>query len=105
MVGRKTDSGRLNRAIKRIAEWYRRNRHLPWKEQHQTLTAKLLGHFAYYGIPLNSTAITAFHHQVRRIWFTWLNRRSRQRDLNWQQFGDFLKRFPLPRARIVHSWS
>jgi hypothetical protein len=105
MVGRKTDGGRLNRAIKSIAEWCRKNRHLPWKEQHQAISLKLRGHFAYYGIPLNSAAIVTFHHQVRRIWFKWLNRRSRQRNLNWQRFGDFLKRFPLPRARIVHSWS
>jgi hypothetical protein len=82
MVGRKTDSGRLNRAVKRVAEWRRKNRHLPWKERLQTLTAKLIGHFAYYGIPLNSTAITAFHPRVRRIWFKWPNRRSRQGDLN-----------------------
>jgi group II intron reverse transcriptase/maturase len=105
MVGRKTDSGRLNRAIQRIREWCRKNRHLPWKEQHQALSLKLRGHCAYYGVPLNSTALAAFHHQVRRIWFKWLNRRSRQRNVNWQRFGDFLKRFPLPPARIMHSWS
>jgi group II intron reverse transcriptase/maturase len=64
MVGRKTDSGRLNRAIKRIAEWCRKNRHLPWQEQYQALIAKLPGHFAYYGIPLNSTGLTAFPHHI-----------------------------------------
>jgi group II intron reverse transcriptase/maturase len=104
MVGRKTDGKRFSRAIKTIAQWCRENRHIPKKEQHEKLALKLRGHYAYYGISLNFDSIAQMYHQVKRIWFKWLNRRSRQKELNWEQFGSYLQHFPLPQPRIVHSY-
>jgi len=49
VVKRKTAGSRYRRALKRIADWCQRNRHLPIAEQHQTLGQKLRGHYAYYG--------------------------------------------------------
>jgi group II intron reverse transcriptase/maturase len=104
MVGRKTDGKRFSRAIQTIAQWCRENRHIPKKEQHKKLALKLKGHYAYYGISLNFDSIAQLYHQVKRIWFKWLNRRSRQKELNWEQFGRYLRDFPLPQPRIVHSY-
>ena len=50
MVKQKTAPSRFSRALRTIAQWCRENRHRPVREQHHTLSQKLRGHFAYYGI-------------------------------------------------------
>ena len=54
---RKTAEGRFRRSLKSVAEWCREHRHLPIKEQWAALTAKLRGHFAYYGITGNIASL------------------------------------------------
>jgi hypothetical protein len=103
VVKRKTASRRLSRAVRSIAQWCRDHRHLPLGEQQQTLSQKLHGHFAYYGITGNSTALSAFRTAVVRCWRFWLNRRNRERTLDWNQFNRLLARYPLPPARSVHA--
>ena len=44
VVKQKTAGSRFHRAVKRIAEWFRLNRHLPIREQCQTFAQKLRGH-------------------------------------------------------------
>jgi len=73
-VGRMTDNKRFHRAIKAIRAWCRTNRHQPIQEQWETLKAKIMGHYAYYGISLNYRSIAGFYDQVRIIWRKWLNR-------------------------------
>ena len=100
---RKTASSRLSRALRSIAQWCRANRHLPVGEQQQTLTQKLRGHFAYYGITGNFRALSWFRFEVVRCWRKWLSRRNRERRLDWNMFNRLLERYPLPPARVVHS--
>ena len=47
-------------------------------------------------------AVDGFYDEVRRGWFRALRRRS-QRRLTWDRFNQWLARFPLPRAGIVHT--
>ena len=61
------------------------------------------GHFAYYGITGNSSALSEFRIAVVRCWRFWLNRRNRERSLDWDQFNRLLKRYPLPLTKVVHS--
>jgi RNA-directed DNA polymerase len=103
VVKRKTARGRLSRALTKIAQWCRLNRHQPLAEQHQTLGQKLRGHFAYYGITGNGLSLTRFRERVVRIWKKWLARRRRRGFLSWAVFGQLLKRYVLPPARVVHS--
>ena len=103
VVKRKTESGRFTRALKRITEWCRRNRHRPLGEQQRILAQKLNGHYAYYGITGNSRCLSGFQYQVTRIWRKWLMRRSRGQYISWERFLRLLQRYPLPAARIVHS--
>jgi hypothetical protein len=103
-VKRKTAKSRFKRALKSVAEWCRKERHLPVSEQAATLGRKLIGHFAYYGITGNARALDEFRNQVERVWWKWLNRRSQRRSYTWAEFGWSVKRlFPLPLARVVHS--
>ena len=101
VVQRKTEGSRFTRSLTRIAEWCRRNRHLPLNEQQAALRSKLLGHYAYYGITGNGRSLTNFLHEVRRTWKTWLARRGSR--LRWERFSRIADQYPLPPVRIVHS--
>jgi RNA-directed DNA polymerase len=103
VVKRRTAASRLQRAIRRIADWCRSSRHLPIPEQHQTLGQKLLGHCAYYGITGNGEALRRFRDAVLGFWRKWLSRRRRGRPLSWDHFNLLLKRYPLPAALVIHS--
>ena len=102
-VARKTSKGRMRRALKRVAEWCRRNMHRPMKEQHAGLCRKVAGHYGYYGITGNFRSLTRFVDRVRYHWQKSLNRRSDKKSMPWKRFKDLLRRLPLPRPRIVHS--
>jgi len=103
IVKRKTEAARFTRALRKIAQWCRQNRHLPLEDQHGMLTAKLKGHYAYYGITGNARSLNNFRHEVQRIWHRWLSRRSRGQPMTWERFNALLSRFPLPPTRVVHS--
>ena len=100
VVFQKTASKRFARAVSRVDEWCRDNRHLPVRRQHKELSAKLLGHYQYYGLRGNSRAIGCFRNQVLLRWRTWLGRRAQSGTLTWQKFGRIKKRYPLPPARL-----
>ena len=104
IVGRKTDSKRLQRAIQAVSAWCKANRHQPIGEQWETLKAKISGHYAYYGIRLNSRSIAEFYLRVKNEWLKWLNRRGSKGYRNWKSFNDYLKDWPLPTPRIIHSY-
>jgi len=101
IVGRKTDSKRLKRAITAISAWCKANRHKAMQEQWETLKAKIKGHYAYYGISLNYLSISELYKQARKLWFKWLNRRSWKGKRGWITFLDYLKAWPLPRPKIM----
>ncbi len=83
---RQTSASRFSRAVKKIAEWCRRNRHQPVPEQHATLSQKLRGHDGYYGIIGNSRALSNLRYVVAGIWRKWLSRRSWAGSLSWERF-------------------
>jgi group II intron reverse transcriptase/maturase len=103
VVKRKTAAKRLGRAVRSIAQWCRFHRHLPVAEQCVTLSQKVRGHYAYYGITHNARALGEFLWAVRRAWRKWLNRRHRGHSMTWERFYRLLQRYPLPPPRIVHS--
>jgi len=104
IVGRKTDSKRLKRAITAVRIWCKKNRALSIRKQWETLKAKITGHYAYYGISLNFRSISEFYYCVRAEWLKWLNRRGHKGRRNWESFNDYLKDWPLPKPKIVHSY-
>jgi len=103
IVKRKTAQSRFSRSLTRVALWCKRNRHKPITDQQRYLAAVLLGHFSYYGLTGNGRALGAFRHQLVRIWHYWLRRRSQRRCLTWERFAQFLKRWPLPPSKVIHS--
>jgi RNA-directed DNA polymerase len=103
VVKRKTSASRFTRAVRTIAQWCRNNRHRPIAEQHQVLSRKLRGHYAYYGITGNSVALTRFREEVRRLWRKWLVRRKRGNRPPWSWFARLQERYCLPYVATVHS--
>ncbi len=104
VVKKKTAKDRLNRSLRRVALWCRRNRHLPVKDQVVMLRKMMRGHYGYYGVTGNGRSLSAFAHQVPRTWHKWLSRRSWKARLDWEKFRLLLGRYPLPAPRIVHSY-
>jgi len=100
VVKQRTAKDRFNRALHRLHEWCRWHKHDSLETQHSMIAKKLLGHYAYYGVPKNFDALERFKDRVIYIWKKALERRS-QRGLTWRTMVSILKRYPLPVPRIV----
>ena len=103
VVKKRTAASRVRRFAKAIGEWCRRNRHRPIPEQHATLSQKLRGHDAYYGVTGNCSSLNRMRAIVARVWRKWLSRRSWKGRFGWASLWGLLERMPLPAARVVHS--
>ena len=103
-VRRQTSRKRLNRALNRMNEWFRENRHQSLRYQVEKLGLKLKGHFGYYGITGNLPRLQEFRWQLIRQWRYWLNRRDREHgSMSWERMHRLLEFWYLPAARVVHS--
>lgn len=97
VVKRKTADSRFRRAVRKIADWCRLNRHQPVSVQHQALKRKLRGHFQYYGgVVGNGRSLWCFRHRVQQIWRKWLSRRGGTTRWSWARMTALLQRCPLP---------
>lgn len=103
VVGQVTAKSRRTRTLRRLADWCRQNRHRPLLVQHEVLSSKLRGHYAYFGLTGNIRALGHVYWKAVRIWRYWLNRRAQRRDLSWPRFRRIFERYPLPRPRLVRS--
>jgi len=103
VVRKKTAADRFRRGLKRIALWCRQHRHLALREQHAALSRKLQGHYAYFGVTTNGEWLVRFRYRVLCAWRKWLDRRNQRNPMPWDRYAKLLVRFPLPRARVVHS--
>jgi RNA-directed DNA polymerase len=104
VVRQTTAKNRFARALLAVKDWCRANRHQPLLDQLARLSAKLVGHYAYYGITGNSCRLQQYRHDVTKTWRKWLARRTRSKRLPWDRFNALLARHPLPPARIVHRY-
>jgi RNA-directed DNA polymerase len=104
VIRRKTARSRFTRAVRAIYQWCKFNRHQPLKEQQRTLSQKMNGHYAYYGLTGNFHALKTFRSMVQRIWRKWLGRRKRAGQMRWDYFNRLLRRYPLPIGVIYHTY-
>jgi group II intron reverse transcriptase/maturase len=104
--GCKTRASRLRRAIRRVGEYCRRNRHNPIPEQYEGICRRLRGHYNYFGVNGNIQALRMMLFHVRRTWFAWLRRRGQRRKVSWERYTLMLERYPLPRPHLnVRIWA
>jgi hypothetical protein len=102
-VRRITIAKRLRAKLAEVKSEIRRRRHLPIPEQAQWLAAVLRGYYAYYAIPGNSDAMTAFRFQVIGHWRKALRRRSQRDRMSWARMKLIADRW-LPRPRVMHPF-
>jgi group II intron reverse transcriptase/maturase len=98
---RVTIKKRLRAKLKQVKAEIRRRRHLPIPAQGRWLASVVRGHLAYYAVPGNIDAVSAFRDQVRWHWREALRRRSQRHRMTWQRYGRIAERW-LPSARIMH---
>jgi group II intron reverse transcriptase/maturase len=101
VLGLKTRADRLRRATRSTYDYCRRHRHWSLADQHAGLCRRLRGHYNYFGVNGNLSALKRLHTAAVRAWYKWLNRRGSPKALTWERFNDILVDFPLPAPRIV----
>ena len=84
---RKTRSDRMRAKLKDIKAELRRRMHWPIPEQGKWLRQVVTGHFAYYAVPTNSRALSAFRYHVTELWRRTLRRRSQRDGFTWDRMA------------------
>ena len=102
-IGRRTSKDRRNAKLKEMKIWLKRVRNIKIAYWWPILVAKLRGHYQYFGISGNYRSINSYFHQVKRLLFKWLNRRSQKRSFNGEGFLQYLNRYPLPKPKIYRN--
>ena len=101
---RRTSGKKLRMKIVAFKKWLKEVRcQLPLAEIWTKTRQKILGHYRYYGVTDNSKRLEEYRHRVEGMLFKWLNRRSQRLSMSWQNFEQYLKRYPLPAPRIYVS--
>lgn len=104
-VGRKTSAKKFRKSFKEMNMWLKAIRNVvKLKEWWPILRAKMFGYYQYYGVSENSRSIWLYYKRVVEIVYKWLNRRSQKKSFNWTGYKEYLKCYPLPKPRIVHSF-
>lgn len=101
-LGVKTSGKKMKRSLKKMNEWFKSVRNLIkqaeiWKQ----LSVRLVGHYNYYGISGNYQNVHQFYYKTIQLTYKWLNRRSQKKSYNWQGFSQYLKRYPLPKPKLI----
>lgn len=95
---------KIRSKLTKVNLWCKENRNTsPLMELWQTFCRKLRGHVQYYGVSFNIKAVQGFILKSVRIFFRWINRRSQRKSMTYEQFSQFLQKFPPPKARICHK--
>jgi group II intron reverse transcriptase/maturase len=100
---RKTRRDRQRAKLQEIKEELRRRMHQPIPLQGSWLKQVVTGHFAYYAVPTNARALSAFRHHVTDLWRRALRRRSQKDGFTWARMTQLAAGW-LPEPRILHPW-
>jgi RNA-directed DNA polymerase len=100
---RKTRRDRQRAKLREIKEELRRRMHQPIPIQGSWLKQVVTGHFAYYAVPTNARALSAFRHYVTDLWRRALRRRSQKDGFTWDRMMKLAAGW-LPEPRILHPW-
>jgi len=98
-VKRRTCPKRFSKKMAEMKSFIKRHRH----DKNLILRVKRVtqGYLNYFAITDNSKRIAQFVHEVRRLLFKWLNRRSQRRSFTWDQFGTLLLAVSFPKPKIL----
>ena len=100
---RKTRRDRMRVKLQQIKVELRRRKHQSIPEQGSWLKKVVTGHSAYYAVPTNARALSAFRHYVTNLWRRTLRRRSQKSGFTWARMSKLADGW-LPAPRILHPW-
>jgi RNA-directed DNA polymerase len=100
---RQTMRKRMQAKLQQVKVELRVRMHDPIPEQGEWLRSVVVGHYRYYGVPLNRPALRMFRSQVARLWKHVLQRRSQKSRLNWERMKRLTRRW-LPYAQFYHPY-
>ena len=100
---RKTRRDRMRAKLQEIKVELRRRMHQTIPAQGHWLRQVVTGHFAYYAVPTNSRALSAFRHYLVDLWRRTLRRRSQKDGFTWDRMTKLADGW-LPTPRILHPW-
>ena len=100
----KTQGKRLNKVVVEMNTYLKRVRSsLPVKEIWKTVSAKLTGHYNYYGVSGNFETIQRYYLKTINQTFRWLNKRSEKKSFSWERFQKYLVMYPLPEPKLTYT--
>jgi group II intron reverse transcriptase/maturase len=102
-VLRQTIRKRLQAKLSEVSAELKRRMHEPIPEVGKWLRSVVGGHFRYYGVPMNSPALSIFRFQIGRLWHRALSRRSQNGRVLWDRMRRLIQRW-LPPARVCHPY-
>lgn len=100
VIKKKTARKRLNRFMRMLWAWCKKNRHEAMVRQYEILCSKLRGFYQYYGVRGNYKALEAAFEYAVKAWYQWLRRRSSRSRLTYEMLRG---EYPLPSPKIVHN--
>jgi len=98
---RKTRRDRMRAKLQEIKTELRLRMHQTIPAQGHSLRQVVTGHFAYYAVPTNSRALSAFGHYLTDLWRRTLRRRSQKDGFTWDRMTKLADGW-LPAPRILH---
>ncbi|MGH9364129.1 MAG: group II intron reverse transcriptase/maturase [Thermoanaerobaculia bacterium] len=102
-VLRQTMRTRLQAKLNEVKAELRRRWHDPIPVVGQWLRSVVGGHIRYYGVPMNSRALSVFRFQVGRLWHRALGRRSQTGRVPWERMRRLIDLW-LPPAHVCHPY-
>jgi RNA-directed DNA polymerase len=102
-VQRVTDKKKMAAKLTQVKAELMRKRHLPVPEQGKWLASVVRGHQAYYAVPGNTKAVSAFRYQVTVLWQKSLSRRSQKGKVGWDRMRR-IAGYYLPPVKTRHPW-
>ncbi len=69
----------------------------------ENMKAVVKGYLNYFAINDNMKRISMFVHEIEKMLFKWLNRRSQRRSFTWEQFSTILERIGFPKPKLHHD--
>ena len=102
-VLRRTQAERRRAKLKALKEILRQRMHCSTTEVGCWLGRVLQGHYQYYGVPRNYTALRSFHYALTKLWHRVLQRRSQKARLTWERMARLVRKY-LPSPRITHPY-
>jgi group II intron reverse transcriptase/maturase len=102
-VYRKTIAKRMAAKLKDIGRKLRERRHEPNGTTAKYLISVVRGYFQYHAVPDNEERMSAFRHDVQRLWLRQLRRQSQRTRWTWTRFQERLGAM-LPPVELYHPW-